>query len=115
MSGAKKLRGRQTILPDWWQIELLAAIRLFKLATEESGQRWSLQYLGDQLATRANRRLNGRLVSWDRKTVERFIDGDNPTEELLDAFRLLFPHLVRPTFVARSRAEALDLLVTSQR
>lgn len=110
-----KLRGKPTVLPEWWLTELLIAVDGFKKDLKKNGQRWSFRDLGLRLAELADRRLNGDLVPWDRKTIERFLKDKTPTEELLEAFRLLFPHLIKPTFVARNRIEALELAEAARR
>lgn len=99
---ATKLRGKATVLPPWWREKLQGCWgRLYER------ERWSMQRLADELTELADRRLDGEPHPWDRKTVERFLDNKNPTEELVEAFCLLFPDdLIPPTYVARSPDEA---------
>ena len=69
-----------------------------------------MQTLADALSEAYDRKLLGERWSWDRKTVERFLDDENPTKELMDAFCKLFPdRLIPPMFIAESPEEAAAL------
>lgn len=102
----KKLRGRPTVLPDWWRVELDEEIAGYKTRLAAAGERWSWQRMADDLTAAAQRTLNGKEWGWDRKTIERFVDNEHPTEELMKAFCLLFPKLIQPTFVAETQKQA---------
>lgn len=65
--------------------------------------------LAQELSDKADRRLDGERLAWDRKTVERFIHGANPTQEMVDAFCALFPQLLPPFYAARTKTEAIAL------
>jgi hypothetical protein len=115
MAAREKLRGRQTVLPEWWLLELQIAVRRRSDEKLADGVKWTPERIGRDLAELAERNLDGKLVPWDRKSIDRFLDGKNPTQEIVDAFVKMFPHLIQPTFVATSRAEALDLARTAAR
>lgn len=96
-----KLRGRPVVLPPWWLERANLCWRQCKQ------QRWSMQRLADELTDAVGRELAGERFTWDRKTVERFLDNENTTQELTEAFCALFPSvLVQPTFVADTLEEA---------
>lgn len=100
-----KLRGRPTILPPWW---LIQANKCWDRLRGET--KWGVQRLADELTKTVDRKLNGETWKWDRKTVERFLNNQSPTEELVDAFCKLFPdELTAPTYVARTLDEAKAL------
>lgn len=107
---AHKLRGRATVLPPWWLEELNQYWDELKRKSD-----WSMQQLAERLTDLVGRQLDGKSWPWDRKTVERFLRGENPTEELVDAFCRLFPGLINPTYVARSREEAEALRAVSRK
>lgn len=98
---AKKIRGKPVPLPAWWLAELQLEWKRMK------GEGWTEEKLADALTKRVDRRLDGEVFGWDRKTVKRFIQGENPTQDLVDAFCALAPTvLIPPVFVALARSRS---------
>lgn len=98
----KKLRGRPVRLPAWWLEDLKDE---WEKLEKKAG--YNYRTLAEELTKKADRRLDGKTLKWDRKTIERFIEGESPTQELVDAFCAFVPTLIPPIFTARSRDEAV--------
>lgn len=99
----KRLKGRPVVVPPWW----MECLRAEWKTLNETG--WTGTRLAKELSERADRRLEEKQMGWDRKTVERFIEGKNPTHELVEAFCMVIPQLVMPFFVGRTKEEAIAL------
>ena len=104
----KKLRGTPVYVPPWW---LDMVRRRWDVLHDELG--WSYQQLADALTDLVERTLNGERFPWDRKTVERFIDDEVTTLELVEAFCDFFD-LITPVYVAHSPDEAMTLYRASE-
>src|SRR4051812_36338479 len=87
-------RGKPVTLPDWW----LEALR--RLCANRSGAE-----LADQL-----NKIARRSPPWLREAVNRFLNGQVTTIEMMDAFLELFgDDLPPPVLFARSYEEAVRL------
>lgn len=106
----KKLRGTPVGIPDWW----LEEVNRRWARLHEGPEKWGMQRLANALTLAVDRRFQGKPYRWDRKTVERFLDNDNTTIELMDAFCEFFEDLIPPVFVAHSAAEAAALYRASE-
>lgn len=83
-------------MPPWWLAEVNAKFSELKAAK---------QITKVSLAARLSEAV-GRKPAWDHKAVERFLDDDVTTVEMMFAFLRVFPSLLPPVFFAHSRSEA---------
>lgn len=88
------------MLPPWWLAELNE-----KFSTLKAAKQITKVELAAELT-----RAAGRKPAWDHKAVERFLDGDVTTIEMMWAFLLVFPSLVQPVFFAPSRRDAEQMI-----
>lgn len=96
MAGTKKIRGRPIVLPAWWLEEVNV-----RFADLKASGRVTLASLAADLTKAIKRELG-----WDHRAVMRFLTGKTTTWEMMAAFLLVWPSLVQPVFVAKSKRDA---------
>lgn len=96
VAGAKKIRGKPIVLPQWWLNEINERFEALKRE-----KRITLSSLAAALSEAIERELD-----WDHKAVERFLNGKVTTIEMMWAFLKVWPSLVQPVFVAHTKRDA---------
>lgn len=93
---SNKNRGKSIALPPWWLAEVNARFKYLK----RDGKATKVSLAADLSL------CIGREPAWDHKAVERFMKGSVTTIEMMWAFLRIWPSLIQPVFIARTRRDA---------
>lgn len=104
MATETRTRAKGADLPSWWMIKVREIVEDRK---ETMGE--SLVELGALLADAV-----GRPTAWNHSSVSRFLNEDNPTVDMAEAFVALLG-IPRPFFTPRSMEEALAMQQVARR